>query len=86
MAACWGKDEAALVLITEFNCDVNVKDMAGRSLLHNACEGGNVNLVRTLILKHGADVTTKDDESNTPLHVAACFGKDEAALVPYHRV
>ena len=52
----------------------------GRSLLHNACKGGNVNLVKTLIREHKADVYALDDENNTPLHVASLSGKEEVVL------
>ena len=48
-------------------------------MLHSACNGGNVNLVRTLILNHEANITARDDENNMPLYVAVLCGKDEAA-------
>ena len=76
VAALCGKDEVALALIKEFNCNTSVKGSFGRSLLHNACAGGNVSLVETLIPKHKADVDARDDQSNTPLHVAAFSGFD----------
>ena len=53
--------------------------MAG-SLLHSACQGGSVSLVRTLIQKHNADTNAKNDQNNTPLHVAAFSGEAEVAL------
>ena len=71
MAALSGKDEVALTLINEFGCDTKVRGALGRSLLHSACNGGSVNLVRTLIREHNADINARDDENNTPLHVAA---------------
>ncbi|MBA4719383.1 MAG: ankyrin repeat domain-containing protein, partial [Nitrosopumilus sp.] len=58
-------------------CDPNVKSYIGQSLLHNACKGGNVSLVETLIHKHKADVNARDDQNSTPLHVAAYSGKAE---------
>ena len=61
-------------------CDTKVKGKFGRSLLHHACGGGNVSLVRKLILEHKADVNARDDENNTPLHVAAFCGKEEVVL------
>ncbi len=48
--------------------------------LHHACEEGNVSLVRTMICEHNADVTARDDNNHTPLHVAALCGKEEVAL------
>ena len=75
-----GNEEAALALIKEFQCDINVNGNVGRSLLHYACRGGNVNLVKTLILEHKADVNARDDNNNTPLHEAALDGREEVAL------
>ena len=49
LAACFGKEEVALVLTNEFGCDTNVRSQFGRSLLHNACERCCVNLVPKLI-------------------------------------
>ena len=37
-------------------------------MLHSACNGGNVSLVRALVEEHKA--TQGDDKNNTPLHVA----------------
>ena len=59
------------------NVSSNVK---GRSLLHIACEMGNINLVQRLSLDHKADVTARDDEGNTPLHVAAKSGREDVVL------
>ena len=42
--------------------------------------GGNVSLVQTLIRDHKADINARDDENDTPFHVAALGGKKEVAL------
>ena len=51
-----------------------------KSLLHSACQGGSVSLVQTLIQKHNADTNAKNDQNNTPLHIAALNGKEEVAF------
>ena len=50
-------------------------------MLHNACKGGCVALVRTLIRDHNADVNAQENSNETPLHVAAANGKDAILLV-----
>lgn len=60
MAALNGNDEVALALVSEFGCDIEVKGNLGRSLLHSACKGGNLNLVRMLICEHHADTNARD--------------------------
>ena len=77
MAALCSKDDVVLMLINEFKCDPNVRGYLGGTLLHSACCGGHVSLVKTLILEHKADINNRDEESNTPLHVAALCGKDD---------
>lgn len=37
--------EVALSLINEFHCDTHATGNLGRSLLHEACEGGSVRLL-----------------------------------------
>ena len=58
VAAFTGKAEVVLSLINDFACDPNVRGnrARGRLLLHNACQGGSVSLVKTLIREHKADV------------------------------
>ena len=80
VAAINGKTGVALCLINEFGCDPNVKGQFGRSLLHNACEGGSVSLVQTLIREHKADVHAHDDQNITPLILAALCGNTEVEL------
>ena len=79
VAALYGKKEVVLSLI-KLSCDITLKGSLGRSLLHQACRGGNVSLVQSLICDQNADITARDDENNTPLHVAALYGKKEVML------
>ena len=79
VAALYGKKEVMLSLI-KLGCDITLKGSLGRSLLHQACRGGNVSLVQSLICDQNADITARDDENNTPLHVAALYGKKKVML------
>ena len=54
--------------------------MQRQSLLHSACAGSSVGLVQRLILHHKCDITAKDDEDNTPLHVAVISGTEDIVL------
>ena len=60
--------------------ELNVKSYQNRSILHVACSLGNVDFVKTLLHKQPADITSQDDQQNTPLHVAALCGKEEMVL------
>ena len=76
-----GMEDIAIALINEFSCSTSVKGgWYGRTLLHNACEGGCLNLVRTLIRDHNADVNAQDDHNNTPLHLAVKEGMEDIAI------
>ena len=83
IAAYHGKVEVAMCLINEFVCAVKpaVKDQLGDSLLHHACFGGSVDLVKFLIEKHKEDVNARNDQGNTPLCYAALSGSVEVALL-----
>ena len=72
--------KVSLSLINEFGCDPQLKGFNGRSLLHDACQGGNVTLVQTLIREHKADISARDDTNNIPIVIAARYGKLEVAL------
>ena len=74
-----GQDQVAGFLL-ELRCDSRIKGNLNRSLLHNACIGGSVGLVKRLIEEYNADVTARDDENNTPLHVAALHGRENVVL------
>ena len=65
----------------DLHCDPKVKGMTERSLLHSACEGGNIDLVRTLIEEFHADVNDISELHYTPLHTAALHGKLEVVLL-----
>ena len=66
MAALSGKEEVVMTLLTEFNCNPNIKGSTNRSLLHHACWGGNVSLVETLLLKYKADINARNDDNEAP--------------------
>lgn len=72
--AAWKGHTKVIHCLIEFKFDPNMKGGIGRSLLHHACQGGNVHLVKTLIVNHKADVNLLDHEKDTPIHVAAGKG------------
>ena len=59
---------------------MNAKDENGKTALHRAAQGGNVDIVKVLIVK-GADVNAKDNDGETALHWAAQEGHFEVAKV-----
>ena len=69
-----------MCLINEFGCDPHLRGFNGRSLLHDACQGGNVTLVQALIREHKADISARDDDNNKPLGIAAVSGILDVAL------
>jgi hypothetical protein len=61
---------------SNINETVNVRDLAGWTPLHEACNQGNLDIVKTLI-EHNADMNALGYHNNTPLHEAALNTKFE---------
>ena len=81
LAAREGKEDIAIALINEFSCSISVKGgWFDRTLLHSACQGGCLTLVRTLIQDHRADINAQDNFKNTPLHMAVSYRKINVAV------
>lgn len=55
-----------------------IKDLQGCTLLHIACQIGELNLVE-LLLQHGAQVNSTDSLGRTPLHHSILLGKNSCA-------
>ena len=68
-AAITGDIDKLRVLLEENVIDVNSKDNAGWSPLHEACIKKHVECAR-LLLQHGAEVNAKAENHDTPLHDA----------------
>ena len=78
LAARYGKEGVALILITEFSCDTTIRGQCGRTLLHSACAGGSLTLAKLLI--YNAHINAQDENKDTPLHLAARYGRHELFL------
>ncbi|MCH7960612.1 MAG: ankyrin repeat domain-containing protein, partial [Candidatus Hydrogenedentes bacterium] len=59
--------------------DVAATTASGLTALHGAAERGPEGV--ELLLRHGADVKVRADNGTTPLHVAARYGRTQAAAV-----
>ena len=72
------------VPVKEFN---GSRGYNGRTVLHSACCGGNLELIDKLVMEYGLHLTAKDNNGNTLLHMAAMFGHVEAVrhLISKHR-
>uniref|UniRef100_A0A671SIL9 Ankyrin repeat domain 52a n=1 Tax=Sinocyclocheilus anshuiensis TaxID=1608454 RepID=A0A671SIL9_9TELE len=60
--------------------DINTPDNFGRTCLHAAASGGNVECLN-LLLSSGADMNKKDKFGRTPLHYAAANGRYQCVVV-----
>ena len=78
-----GNYELAMFLLNEYGrcCDTLKEGNHGQPLLHCACEGGNIDLVRTIIRDYKGDVMARDGRSDTPLHIAAWYGREDLVCV-----
>jgi ankyrin repeat protein len=59
--------------------DINVKNAAGTTPLHEAARSGNLAIME-LLLRQGADARAQDAKGNTPLHIGIPAANHEAAL------
>uniref|UniRef100_W5MAW9 Ankyrin repeat domain 52a n=1 Tax=Lepisosteus oculatus TaxID=7918 RepID=W5MAW9_LEPOC len=59
--------------------DINTPDNLGRTCLHAAASGGNVECLN-LLLSSGADLSKKDKFGRTPLHYAAANGSYQCTV------
>ncbi|PSN42764.1 hypothetical protein C0J52_10668 [Blattella germanica] len=75
-AAQGGHVQVCASLIAAEGVDVNAKDNALRTPLHEASERDSAPLVR-LLLQNGADTTLRDCAGKTPLHSSAASGHFE---------
>ena len=50
---------------------INIMDSKKRSLIHTACEGWNIKIVKELVEKHGLDPALQDKDGVTCFHILA---------------
>ncbi|KAK3095949.1 hypothetical protein FSP39_021193 [Pinctada imbricata] len=72
-AVSFGNLNVAKYLVENFAPNVNWKDDEEVSVVHSACVNGNLPLV-VYLLKHGGDITTKDNKKSTCLMAGAFSG------------
>jgi len=56
-----------------------VRGFEGRTLLHQACQEGHLELVGRLVSEFECDPTAVSHTGDTPLHIAAAAGQKEVA-------
>lgn len=70
-------DVGTIEKLVKSGVDVREKDNDGRSSLHFAVDGQNIEVIK-LLLRYGADITEKTNKGNTALHTACSKGYKEA--------
>ena len=75
--AGWTNSVKLVQYLTSKGCDVCDKDINCWTILHRACQGGNLALVQYLVENYPALLTMRDTEGQTPLHRAGFSGSIE---------
>ncbi|XP_071086410.1 putative ankyrin repeat protein RF_0381 [Haliotis cracherodii] len=82
MKAAVGGHKAVFYLLLEKRPDLSPTDDDGNNLLHMACEGGNVELVKYVLALNSVDINSRTEDGRTPAMVAASKGhKDMLKLL-----
>ncbi|XP_046562347.1 serine/threonine-protein phosphatase 6 regulatory ankyrin repeat subunit C-like [Haliotis rubra] len=67
--------KGVFVLLVSKECDLKAVDNDGDSIIHVACYGGNLDIVKYLITLHGVvDINKKNKAGKSPLQVAETCG------------
>ncbi len=80
VAASYGQVKVVEYLLGS-GIGVNETTANKRTLLHAACEGGRVDMIKLLVTRYRADVQAKDDNGWQPVHIAA--RKDPVAMLQF---
>ena len=74
-AACLGGQISTIkFLISKFRCEVDARDVSGRTPLHVACYSGFQEIVKYFINDCGCSAEVRDETLQTPLHWACAGG------------
>jgi ankyrin repeat protein len=68
-AALAGPEPGIAAVLIAAGADVNARQQAGNTPLHETAHAGLADLAR-LLLEHGADPTARDDDGHTPADIA----------------
>ena len=79
LAVRYNHDNVVHALLSDSQCLVDAKGQDGYTALHYSCRYGHVDIVKILI-KHKANVNARTDSDDTPLHLAAIYGKIEVFI------
>ncbi|XP_071115831.1 serine/threonine-protein phosphatase 6 regulatory ankyrin repeat subunit A-like [Haliotis cracherodii] len=77
MAALKGHGQLYEYLADEEKCDLTGVDDNGDTILHLACQGGSVQIVKHLVSSKLFDINHRGQYGKTPLMIAACRGHRE---------
>ena len=81
-AVAGGHQELVRALIKEFHFNANMsRNSNGRTPLHQACIKGHTDLVRELVVEHGADLGAKDNDNWDALMYAVAGGHTEIVKI-----
>uniref|UniRef100_H3B155 Uncharacterized protein n=2 Tax=Latimeria chalumnae TaxID=7897 RepID=H3B155_LATCH len=80
-AAAFTDHVECLQLLLGHNAHVNAADNSGRTSLMMAAKNGNMGAVEILVNGAKADLTLKDSNKNTALHLACSKGHEKCALL-----
>uniref|UniRef100_A0A672HYB0 Ankyrin repeat domain 52a n=1 Tax=Salarias fasciatus TaxID=181472 RepID=A0A672HYB0_SALFA len=79
LAVLYGFSDCCRKLLSSAGFDINTPDNFGRTCLHAAASGGNVECLN-LLLSSGTDLNKRDIMGRTPLHYAAANGRYQCTV------